>query len=166
MAIQYPKNLYWKEQMIQSNLFNFSANTHEISGIIGLDKTQLSGITSNILEVSSAKLSRSTILGITGIESGDRLNLLRDFGTTTGIATAVQYDFINELENISTKITEYNENDLILNQLMGFSSKLKHIENDDEKIQTIIDLNKFIKKYKDIIKENFPDTLVSILNSL
>ena len=152
--------------MIQSKLSNYSANTHEISGIIGLDKTQLSGVTSNILEVRSAKLSRPAILGITGIEIGDRLNLLREFGTTTGIIPAVQYDFIDKIENKTPEKTEYNEYDLILNQLMRFSSKLKHIENNDEKIQIIIDLNKFIKEYKEIIKENFPDTLVSILNSL
>jgi len=56
--------------------------------------------------------------------------------------------------------------EVIQDKLLEISSKLKHIQNRKEKIQLLIGLNDFLNENEEIIKNNFSDVLVSILNSL
>jgi hypothetical protein len=71
----------------------------------------------------------------------------------------------SEIEIQKTKRAQINE-EKIIEELSTMSSNLKKITDRDEKIKVLINLNEFIKEYKDIIKKRCPDKLVSILNSL
>ncbi len=54
----------------------------------------------------------------------------------------------------------------IRNKLLDISSKLKHIKEKKDRIKLIIHLNDVLIENENVIKTNFSDVLVSILNSI
>ncbi len=54
----------------------------------------------------------------------------------------------------------------IQDKLLDISSKLKHIKEKKDRINLIIDLNDFLIENEKVIRTNFSDVLVSILNSI
>lgn len=62
------------------------------------------------------------------------------------------------------KVLSFGEK--LIEDLSEVSSRLKRIKNVEEKVKILISLNKVLEDNKDFIKENCPDLLVSILNSL
>ncbi|MHA1378380.1 MAG: hypothetical protein ACTSRG_08350 [Candidatus Helarchaeota archaeon] len=54
----------------------------------------------------------------------------------------------------------------IKDELSLITLKLKQTKDNEEKVKLITYLNEFIKQNKEIIKNHFPDKLISVLNSL
>jgi len=54
----------------------------------------------------------------------------------------------------------------VIEQLSNFSEKLSEMSSQDEKVRILIEFDEFLKQNKEVIKNKYPNFIVSILNSL
>jgi len=163
------ENQHLPQRMREANypkLSVYSSNFYETERNIKFDETQSSGTISLLFNISSSERIQPSLTGITGIEFEDRLNLLRSPGITVHFLLQTERIFPEKIEKDFKKIYKSKSDEILLDKLLDFSSKLKYTRNEKEKVQLLIELNNFMKDNKEIIKSKYSDIIVSILNSL